>query len=225
MRPVVTSVFLGIAVLASAVRAAPPERPTITVAPFANETNKAALAPLSPALADMLLNDIAAATNLLVMAPGQADGAAYVLTGAVRSVAPELRIDVRLVRGGDHSVARKASVAGRQDRFFTLQTALVATVVDVLGDLLAAGDGDRIKQAVRGNHPDSFATALTYGKGLHARDASDLETAARDLQRVVAADPAFTLAKSRCNDVITALFRTGGRVPVPPRTTRRAPKR
>jgi TolB-like protein len=223
MRPVVASVFLVIVVLASAARAAEPERPTITVAPFGNETDKAALEPLSLALADMLLNDIAAATNVQVVAPGQAAATAYVLTGALRSVAPELRIDVRLVRGGDHGVVRQSSVAGRQQRFFALETALVATVVDVLGDLLAAGD--RIKQAVRGNHTDSFAAALTYGRGLQARDASDLETAARDLQQVVASEPAFTLAKSRLNDVVTALFRTGGRVPVPPRATRHAPKR
>jgi TolB-like protein len=202
-----------------------PERPTITVAPFGNETNKAALAltPLSLALADMLLNDIAAATNLQVLASGQAAGAAYVLTGAIRAVAPELRIDVRLVRSGDHSVVRQAPVAGRQDRFFALQTALVATAVDVLGDLLAAGDGDRIKQAVRGNHTDWFAAALTYGKGLQARDAGDLETAARHLQKVVASEPAFALAKSRCNDVVTALYRTGGHVPAPPTATRRPP--
>jgi TolB-like protein len=228
MGPVVASVILVTALFAGAARAAEPARPTITVAPFGDETNKAALAPLgltplSLSLADMLLNDIAAATNLQVAAPGQSAGAAYVLTGTIRAVAPELRIDVRLVRSGDHGVVRQAPVAGRQARFFALETALVTTVVDVLGDLLAAGDGDRIKQAVRGNHPDRFAAALTYGKGLQARDAGDLETAARHLQQVVASEPAFTLAKSRCNDVVTAVYRTGGHVPVPPKATRRPP--
>lgn len=219
------ALVLALAALAAAApRPAAAAAPaSVGVLPFENHTGAAAWDPLRAGLADMLATDLAAAPGLQVVErarlaevlaeqdlqqTGRVDpatagrigrlvGAAYVVTGTITAVDPQIRIDVRLVRVESGEVVVAEQVVGEKTKFFELEQALVGKFVAALGARLAPPASGRV---------DDVATVVAYAEAVELADRGDLEAASKQLRAVVTAAPQFTLAQARYEDVLRRLM-------------------
>src|SRR5215470_4700728 len=146
----IAAVLLG---LASPAVAGPTR--TVAVLYFDNDTGDQSFDPLGKGLADMMVTDLAGVPGIQVVERekleallqelklqrtryfdpktaqkiGRGVGAEYAVTGSFAAVAPDIRIDVRVLRiaTGEVVVARK--VTGQKERFFDLQQQLAAALI------------------------------------------------------------------------------------------------
>ncbi len=212
------------ALLALPIPAASSESPTVLVTYFDNHTGDAAYDPLGKGLADMVLTDLAAVTDLKIVErvrlqalldelalqgsdrvdaataqdQGKLLGASHAVTGAVTAVKPDVRIDIRMVVVQTGEVLLAESVTGRADRFFELQQELVRRFVEGLGHQPAGG--------APATHAARMASVLAYARGLDQADGGDLEEASKTLGQVVTDEPAFQLAATRHAEVVRAMY-------------------
>jgi len=208
------------------------DKPAVMVLYFDNNTGNASLGRLSKGLADMLITDLSTVQGITVVERerlealmrelnlqrssyfnpqtaqrlGRGVGAAYAVTGAFISVDPEIRIDVRVIRVETGVVVKSATVTGRQSAFFALQRDLVTRLVEGLPETLSAADLEKVRASTEANRLDSLGAAVEYGNALSARDSGDVEGASRRLQRVVNANPAFTLGQTRYRQAMQELM-------------------
>ena len=206
--------------------------PTVTVLYFDNDTGDASFDPLGKGLADMMTTDLAQAPGVQVVERekleallkelklqrtryvdpatvqkiGKGLGAEFAVAGSFVSAAPDLRIDVRVVRIDSGKIVKAHKVIGRKEKFFDLQQQLAAALLDGLLPALSVAERGRVKEAQAKNRVDDVATALDYGKGLDLRDRGELGAASQQLQKVMTGAPGFALAKSRYLQVMKQLY-------------------
>ncbi len=202
--------------------------PTVSVMPFDNRTGDGAYDVMEKGLADMLLTDLSGAQGLVVVERsrlnevigelklqrsalfdastvqkiGKLLGATHLVTGQLLKVAPELRVDVRLVEIGTGKVLYGANVAGKPDRLFELEQELVTRFLDGLGQkgVLPSRSG-----------PAKLETLLAYSQALAHADDGDLKTASTKLAAVMKADAGFRLAKERYAELLKKLREAGAK--------------
>ncbi len=221
------SLFLVLASLVPAALAGP----TLAVLPFANQTGDAAYDALGKGLADMLTTDLSTVDQLtlversrlqalldeLALAQGdfvdpataarlgQGLGARYVLTGALTAVAPQMRLDARVVDVESGEVVDSASAVGPTAEFFLLEKELAAGLSDELGVTLTARDQARMGRV----QTESFAAFQSWATGLDALDRGQLEEARGALEAALAADARFGLAADALDDAQARLVAAG----------------
>jgi TolB-like protein len=200
----------------------------VTVLYFDNDTGNAAYDVLGKGLADMMVTDLSAVPGLEVVERekleallaelklqrtryfdpktaqriGKGIGAEYAVSGSFASVEPSIRIDVRVIRIATGEVVKAAKVVGKKEQFFELQSQLVAALVDGLGAKMAGKAQGGV---------DDLGTALAYGKGLDLRDRGDLQSASREMQKVMEKAPKFALARSRYMQIMKELYAAKGK--------------
>jgi TolB-like protein len=199
---------------------------------FDNNTGNKDFDNLSKGLADMMITDLSSVPSLTIVERekldailkelklqrtkyfdpktaqriGKGAGAAFVVSGAFLSVAPDLRLDVRVIKLETGTVVKSATVTGKQQAFFELQQKLTAQLVDGLAEVLSKADADRARAAATENRVDNVQTVIDYGKGLEARDSGDLQAASLLMQQVVSKSPEFKLGKARYMEIMKELY-------------------
>jgi TolB-like protein len=218
-----------IAVLPSRGIAAP--KPAVAVLYFDNDTGDVAFEHLGKGLADMMITHLASVPSIRVVERekleellkelklqqtryfdsktglkiGRGIGAEYAVTGAFLSMAPDIRIDVRVVRIASGEVVAAKTVVGRQEHFFELLQKLASALIDGLGPALG-GDAGKIAASQQENRVDDLQAAVDYGRGLDFNDRGDLKSAAEEMQKTVQRAPRFALAKTRQMEILRALY-------------------
>ncbi len=210
----------------------------VAVLYFDNNTGDARWDPLQRGLADMMVTDLAGTPGLQVVEReklqallaelklqhsrafdpstaqrlGKLLGARYAVTGAIAAIAPQVRIDVRLVDVRTARVIMTEHETGPADDFFAIEQRLVARFRASLADLGAgrkAGSASEAASDVAGTSRPAqgpgLKDVLRYGEALSAADAGDLDTAQRKLTALVGTAPHFSLARDRYLKVMKAL--------------------
>lgn len=221
-----------LAVFANAAPAAAAPPATVTVLYFDNDTGDASLAYLGKGLADMMITDLAAVPAIQVVERdkleallkelklqrtkyfdpktaqqiGKGVGARFAVAGSFTSLAPEMRIDVRVIEIANGRVVKSSRVVGKKDEFFELQTKLVTQLVEGLSAVLGGADLRKAKETAAGQRVDDVDTAIAYAQALDASDRGDLQGASQQMQQVMQRAPAFPLARSRYMDIMKALY-------------------
>jgi TolB-like protein len=227
---------LLVALAASAPAAAAPAGgsapATVTVLYFDNDTGDASLAYLGKGLADMMITDLAAVPAIQVVERdkleallkelklqrskyfdpktaqqiGKGVGARFAVAGSFTSLAPVMRIDVRVIEIASGRVVKTSRAIGKKEQFFELQTQLVAQLVDGLSAVLGGADLGKAKESAAAQRVDNVETAIAYAQALDARDRGDLQSASQQMQQVMQRAPAFPLARTRYMDIMRALY-------------------
>lgn len=232
--PIGVSLALALAV-AYPVRAAAPV--PIAVAYFDNTSGKPELEPLRKGLADMLITDLAASSDVVLVERarleavlaelrlqasawvdpasarrlGKGLGAAYLLTGAYLVAGRTLRLDVRVIDVETGVVALAVHDEGPVDDVLATERRLAESLLTGLGAKLTLID----KKRLGAGGTRSLDAVRHYGRSLDARDRGDAEAEREALRAALEADPEFARVKARLADLATqvdALERSGGRI-------------
>jgi len=195
------------------------ERIAVAVAPFANRSNTTEYEELARGLADMLMTDLSVSKDLRLVERERLDalvaelklnktklvdkktaqkmgkliGAELVVTGALTSLAPNLRIDARLVSVESGEVMATAKASGPIQDFFKVEAQLARELLKGFGVALSPLQRMRI-----GKPPTRNLKAMhAYSKGLVADAAGKGPAASKAYKTALAADPGFAKAKKR----------------------------
>jgi TolB-like protein len=213
---------------ASAGRAAP----AVMILYFDNDTGDPAFDPLGKGLADMMVTDLAALPGVQIVERekleallgelhlqrtkyfdpttaqkiGNGIGAEFAVTGSLVSAAPDLRIDVRVIRIRTGEVVKADKVVGKKDAFFALEQQLVDRLASGLTSALDAAGGRKPASMKLEGGVDNVATAIEYGKALDLRDHGDLAAAAQHMESAMKVAPGWKLARSRYLEIMKALY-------------------
>ena len=225
----------------AAVASAAPVR--IAVSYFANRTGDKKLDPLQRGLADMLITDLAASNDVVVVERdrlaallgelklqknpyfdkrsagrlGKGLGAAYLVTGSYLLVASKLSVEARIVDVDSSAVALTLREQGPTRAFFALQKRLAARLLKGLGAKLSLLGRKRI--GARGSK--SFGAFSHYARSLAARDRGDKRAEKAWLKKALAADAGFVAVKKRLTQLegrVARLERSGGLIVTPTST-------
>jgi TolB-like protein len=215
---------------AAPARAAGPA--TVMVLYFDNDTGDASLAYLGKGLADMMITDLATVPAIQVVERerleallkelklqrtkyfdprtaqqiGKGVGARFAVAGSFTALAPEMRIDVRVIEIASGRVVKTSRAVGKKEQFFELQTRLVAQLVDGLSAVLGGADLGKANESAAAQRVDDVETAVAYAQALDASDRGDLQGASQQMQQVMQRAPAFPLARARYMDIMRALY-------------------
>lgn len=223
---------LGVAVVVGLAASAAHAAPTVMVLYFDNDTGDPAFDPLGKGLADMMVTDLTALPGVQIVEReklqalldelklqrskyfdpataqkiGRGIGAELAVTGSLVAAAPDLRIDVRVVRIRTGEVVKADKVVGKKDAFFALEQELVTRLAGGLDAALG-----RKSAAVKSQGGvDNVATAIEYGKALDLRDQGDLAAAAQHMESAMKVAPGWKLARSRYMEIMKALYAAKG---------------
>ena len=190
--------------------------PTLAVTYFDNNTTEDRFDPLGRGLADMLITDLAGLEGLAVVERGRLNdilselelqtssfvdpvsavqvgkglGAEYVLTGAFLAVAPDMRIDARIVNVSTGKVVQAEAVQGPVDEFFLLEKELATLIIDQLKVSVSARESARMGRPAT----ESFDAFVAWSAGLEALDRGALQEARDQLAAALEHDDRFALA-------------------------------
>lgn len=184
----------------------------VAVLYFDNHTNLREYDVLRKGLADMVVTDLAGGPNVKVVERARLDeliaemklqrspffdprtarkvgrglGATHVVTGAITSVAPKIRLDVRLIelRSGEVQLAKK--VVGKPERFFQLEAELIRSLAASLGAKVEVATG-----------PRDLKSAMAYSEAVESADRGDYRKAAAKMGEILQMDPEFLLAREQ----------------------------
>jgi len=189
----------------------------IAVTYFDNHSGDATYDALGRGLADMLITDLSVLAGVTVVERarlndllaelelargefidsataariGMGLGARYVLTGSMTTVAPQMRIDARLIRVEGGEVAQAWSVEGRAEEFFLLEKELGITIVDTLQVQASPRESARMGRV----ETESFDAFVEWSRGLDALDRGAMEEAQRALEAALGHDSGFGQAQ------------------------------
>ncbi len=224
-------VALGLTLTPSS--AAAQETVALAVLPFANQTGDSSYDALGKGLADMMTTDLSAASGLTLVErsrlqaildelalaeggfidpetaakAGKGVGARYVLTGSISAVAPQMRLDARVIDVQSGEVVDAAESTGPTEEFFLLEKELAEVLSDELGVTLSSRERARMGRI----QTESFAAFQSYSEGLSALDRGELDAAQRKLQDALEADDRFDLASAALDGAQARLDATGAR--------------
>lgn len=203
-----------------------PERKTVAVLAFDNNTGKADYDPLGRGMAAMMTTDLATVKELQLLERekldevtreidaqrsryfdsttavrvGRLTGAQYIVVGSLAAADPQLRIDTRIVRVETGAIVKTARVTGPQEEFFDLQKKLVKQLVRDLDVALAPDDSARLDAAMEANRVD-MAAVLRISSALNLADAGDYGGATLRIAPVVARYPNSTFLKLTADEI------------------------
>ncbi len=195
----------------------------VAVLPFSNNSGDPQWDPLGRGLAEMMTTDLARSPSLVVVERvrlqevlseleiqqgtgfdpataaqvGRLVGASHLAFGSLVALAPDLRLDVRLVTTDAGRVLVAESVTGQKDRFFALETELA--------DKLLAGLPKAVPPTPK-RQTDDLEDVAEYGRALQEADAGDYESASRRLATLVREEPDFALAQKDYEEVVRAMM-------------------
>lgn len=191
----------------------------VAVTPFANRSNTTEFEALAVGLADMLMTDLSVSKELRLVERQRLDdviaelklnrtklvdpktaqkmgkiiGAELMVTGALSSLSPLLRMDARLVNVESGEVMATAKAEGPIAEFFKVEAELAGKLLTAFGSVLSPLQRMRI-----GKPPTRDLAALhAYSKGLDAATHGDGKAAAAAFRAALAADPTFAQAARR----------------------------
>ncbi|MBI5496723.1 MAG: hypothetical protein HY904_17045 [Deltaproteobacteria bacterium] len=214
----------------SAVAAAPV---VVAVFPFENLAGRADLDVLKAGLAEMVATDLAAVGGVTVVErarlsavlgelslqrdrafdpataakAGKLLGATHGVVGAITAVAPQVRLDARLVSMAQGTVVAAASVAGAPDALLDLQGALVAKLLTAMGHAPAAAQLEQGKWT----RPGTLQQAVDYSAAAAAMEAGRVEEGRAALLQLLAGSGPFTLARVRAAEAAQHLRESAAR--------------
>ena len=221
-RILVTAIALSVLLVPKLTRAS--SGPTLAVLYFDNNSGDKSLDTLSKGFADMLITDLSASEQVVVVEReklqalldeaklqkshffdqktavkiGKGLGAKYVVAGAFVSVAPRMRIDVRMIDVATSKVVLSTKAQGKSDAVFELEQELVKSFLAKLNLKFFPDDLPPTKV------PD-LGTLLSFSEGLALIDKGQNVQAAAALKRVVQKAPAFGLARIRHASILKKL--------------------
>ncbi|MBI4815388.1 MAG: hypothetical protein HY791_03985 [Deltaproteobacteria bacterium] len=195
----------------------------VAVLDFDNHTKDPELDVLGRGLADMMVTDLSAVSGIelverakldsvlgelalqkgkyfdpkTAVSVGKGVGAKYVLLGAIAALAPELRLDIRLVEIATSKIIVADKVVGPKTSLFSLEEQLVKKFV--------AGLEVKLSKSWRPKGPDDVGTLLEYAKGIDSRERGDLDAAEKKLSAVVKKSPTFVLARTALSELRSRL--------------------
>ncbi len=193
----------------------------VAVLPFGNDTGDQAYEPMRRGLADMVMTDLVGAPSVTVVEReriwavlaeldlqhtrafdpataqklGRLLGATHEVYGEITTVAPEVRLDVKVIQLGTGTAVAKASVRGAPGDLFSLEETLVSRLLEALRTPTVP---------TTSGHP-SLGSLVAYSAALDALDAGALDQASSKFAESVRGSPDFELAKVRYADVLRRL--------------------
>ncbi len=217
-------------------------RLTVAVLPFEVRSEQAELAVIGAGLGDMLVTDLAVSKDLTIverarlqalldelelsgskafdpetaLRVGRLLAADLVLLGTLTSLAPDLRMDARLVAVETGAVMAAAKAEGAVEQFFAVETRLAQDLLARFGAELSPLQRMKVAKA-----PTKSLPALTdYSRALLANAEGDDEAARAFLAKALEADPGFSKARAKLEELdrrVAELERAGGLI-LRPRT-------
>jgi len=196
---------------------------TLAVTFFDTNTTDPKLEPLGRGLASMLITDLSPLEALQVVerarmsellaeielqkspyvdkstavSVGKGLGAEWVLTGAVATLEPDMRLDARLVEVSTGKVLETESVVGPISEFFLLEKELATSILDKLEVRTSTRETARMGRVAT----ESFEAFVAYSRGLEALDRGSLEDARKALEDALGHDDRFNLATSMLEEL------------------------
>lgn len=199
----------------------------IGVFPFAADPADTLLAPLSYALADLLVTDLSRSRRVTLVerarlqsvlrelslaASGALDPASApragrlarantIVTGALRRRGPaDIVFETRVSQAATGRVDPTLSAAAPINDILAAEKAIAYRLFDQFGVVLTPQERALIEQRPTNN----VAALLAYGQGVRAEVNGQYAVAARAFRRAAAADPSFTRAIQRASEARTA---------------------
>ena len=157
---------------------------------------------------------------------GRLLGAEFIATGSLAAAAPELRIDMRVIRVETGQVVKTARVTGPEDKLFELEQQLADHVLKDLDIALSPESEALMRKRQEANREIGVSSFKAFSGGLAAMDAGDYLTAAQRFQPLIMKSPGSMLvelaygeakrraalaaqgaAKKKVGDALKGLFR------------------
>jgi TolB-like protein len=222
------ALFLTVAAVAVTTAAAAPasagEAPVIAVLYFDNNTGDPKLDVLQKGFADMMITDLAAVPDVVVVerdklqkvldelelqkgayfdkktavSVGKGLGARYAVSGSFAAFEPKIRIDVRMIDIATSKVVVATKVTGPADDIFALEQKLVGKFVGAMKREFDPPARPKTKV------PD-VDILLEYSKGIDQADRGNFKQAETAMGLVVKRAPTFGLARIRRGQFKTRL--------------------
>lgn len=196
----------------------------VAVFPFLFQSPDTTMRPLSRAMAELLVTDLAVVNRLRVLERarlqllldeirlGETDlvdpataarsgrilRAGRVIQGTVSGNQAVLRLEAVVVGVGRDSVGALSPVSEQDPlpQFFDTEKRLALALFNALGIQLTIAEEERVRQRPTAN----VQALLAFGRGLEAEDRGDWAEAARQYARALAIDPGFAMAGARAAD-------------------------
>ncbi len=191
------------------------EPPAVAVLRFENHTGQARYDNLGRGLAAMMISDLSVLDEIRLVererieelqaelafqqsahadpataqTTGLMVGAAFVVTGAIGSIADAVLLDTRIADVETAEIVKAADVAGPSDHLLELQQELAEVFIDGLGLVLTDDDRARLRERQEANQIGDIETALSLSRALCYLDGGAYERAAEELIDVQKAAP------------------------------------
>jgi TolB-like protein len=190
-----------------------PEHPkTVAILYFDNNTGKADYDGLGRGIAAMLITDLSRVPEIKLVErdrlqavlteqnlqhspmfdpatavrAGKLLGAEYLLTGALSTVDPNMRIDTRVIRVETGEIVRTAKVQGKGEKFFDLQQKLAKELVDGLPVAVSPEALAALEEQQQKDRIDDHRTLVGLSRGMDQIDGRDFAGALETLAPVLA---------------------------------------
>jgi len=200
----VLQVLLLLASPPAAAPGAPLRARTLAVLNFDNNTGRADYDAMGRGLAAMMISDLAASPALKLIErermqdvlkeqdmgrsamfdsstavkAGRLLGAEFIATGSLAAAAPELRIDMRLIRVETGEIVKTARATGPEDKLFALEQQLADRVLKDLDIALSPESAELLRKRQEANRALGVSAFRDFSSGLVAMDNGDYLRAA-----------------------------------------------
>ncbi len=132
---------------------------------------------------------------------GRLSGAQYIVIGSIAAVAPQMRIDTRIIRVETGAIVKSAKVLGSEDQFFDLQKKLARQLVKDLDIALTPEGEAELDQRQQANRVDDVNAVVTLSNAMSMADAGDFAGASVKIAPVVARYPNSTFVKLTADEI------------------------
>ena len=190
---------------------------TVALTYFDNHSGDPSFDALGHGLADMLITDLSELSTLRIVERsrlndimeelelsessfvdpstaaklGQGLGATLIVTGSFTTIAPQMRIDARVVHVASGEVAFSTEVTGPQEEFFLLEKELALALAEQAGATITFREQARLGQVAT----ESFDAFSEWSNGLKAMDQQAFIEAKAAIDRAKEADDSFQAAQ------------------------------
>ncbi len=226
--PVLAALGLGLlAPLASLADVRPaippgdPDRKTVAVLRFDNNSGDNQYDPLGKGIAAMMITDLGTVESIQLVERektqdlvdemqmqhtalfdqrtaaqmGKLVGAQYVVTGAIMALDPRIRIDTRVIRVQTGEIVKTAHVTGEQKKFFDLQQKLSKELIDGLDVALSPEEAEKLRKQQESERVDDLKVQLDYAEALDLFDRKLYVDAAEKMGGVMKEAPQSSLVR------------------------------